>query len=138
MIPIIVLDPKCWPTRKTSGAAGFDVVARTGALLMPMQPQLIPCGFKIGLPLGMEAQIRGRSGHASQGVWTHVGTVDADYRGEVCVLLLNLNPGAFTVRPGDRIAQMVIGAVADDGLVQVEELTATARGDGGFGSTGGR
>src|SRR6185503_4510069 len=100
-----------------------------------------PTGLSIELPPGFEAQIRSRSGLALKSAvicLNSPGTVDADYRGEVQVILMNLGKAPFTVRRGDRIAQMVIAQVAHARLEEVQELSATVRGGGGFGSTGAR
>jgi dUTP pyrophosphatase len=107
-----------------------------------MQPgarALVPTGLMIAVPPGFEAQVRPRSGLAFKHGVTVVnapGTVDADYRGEVGVLLINLGEEPFTIRRGERIAQLVIAAVAQANLVAVASLPPTDRGDGGFGSTG--
>jgi dUTP pyrophosphatase len=107
--------------------------------LGPLDRALIPTGLAIALPDGFEAQIRPRSGLAAKhgiGVVNAPGTVDADYRGEVKVILVNLSNEPFTIRRGERIAQMVVAPVTRATLIEVTELPATARGAGGFGSTG--
>ena len=130
-----------YPQRMTEQAAGFDLAAAIDApiTLEPMQRALVACGFSMALPFGYEAQIRPRSGLA----WRHgvtclnaPGTIDADYRGEVAVLLVNLGDQAFVVQPGMRIAQMVIAQVPQVNFVAVDMLQETARDRGGFGSTG--
>jgi dUTP pyrophosphatase len=141
-----LLDPDCKPQRKTSGAVGYDLVAREARTVDEGQTVLVPAGFALELPPGTEAQIRGRSGLNAKGIMVLFGTIDSDYRGEVKVVLMNLSvqietsqvfPTApFTIKKGDRIAQMVIASVLPTELVEVPELTQTARGDGGFGSTG--
>lgn len=100
---------------------------------------LIPTGIKIALPYGYEAQVRPRSGLAFRfgiTVLNTPGTVDADYRGELCVLLINLGDEDYIVKRGDRIAQLVIARVEMDNLVETDELPESIRGDGGYGSTG--
>jgi dUTP pyrophosphatase len=108
-------------------------------MLLPGQRALVPSGLSIGLPAGYEAQIRPRSGLAAKHgitVLNAPGTVDADYRGEIGVLLINHGDAAFPIRRGERIAQMVIASVVRAEFVLVSSLSATTRGDGGFGSTG--
>jgi len=108
-------------------------------LLKPMERKLIPTGLYIQLPEGYEAQIRPRSGLAIKKgitVLNSPGTIDADYRGEICVILINLSSGDFEINDGERICQMVIGAYTKAEWKQVDELEATERGEGGFGHTG--
>lgn len=129
------------PQRQTSMAAGFDLCAAvTGPMeLLPGQIVLIPCGFAIALPAAFEAQIRPRSGLATRHGITLVnspGTIDADYRGEVKVPLINLGREPFVVDRGMRIAQMIIAPVPAVRLLEVETLESTPRGAGGFGHTG--
>lgn len=132
------------PEYKTAHAAGMDLSAclpgeSGGVTLAPGQIRLVPLGFAIALPVGFEAQIRPRSGLATKHgvtVPNAPGTVDADYRGEMMVALINLGSSAYTIRHGDRIAQMVIARHEVARLVAVDELDETARGAGGFGSTG--
>lgn len=129
------------PTRMTEHAAGFDLHAATrdSVRLAPGQIQLIPCGFAMALPAGYEAQVRPRSGLATRHGITLVntpGTIDADYRGEVQVPLINLGRQEFVVERGMRIAQMLVLPVPRVTLVEVEELDETPRGSGGFGHTG--
>jgi dUTP pyrophosphatase len=107
--------------------------------LAPGERRLIPTGYAVAIPPGFEGQVRPRSGLALKHgvtVLNAPGTVDADYRGELKVLLVNLGEEVFVVRRGDRIAQLVISAVAEADLVAVEALDETARGGGGYGSTG--
>jgi len=134
------LDP---PGYESASAAGMDLraaVAETGPLvLQPGARALVPTGLRIALPAGMEAQVRPRSGLAARygvTVLNSPGTVDADYRGEVKVILINHGDEPFTVERGMRIAQMVIAPVTQVRIVAVEHLDETERGDGGFGSTG--
>ena len=129
------------PEYQTAHAAGMDLSAclDAPAELAPGEIRLIPCGFAMALPEGFEAQVRPRSGLAARFGVTLAntpGTIDADYRGEVRAPLINLGGEAFVVEPGMRIAQMVIAPVSRAELVEVEELGETARGAGGFGSTG--
>ena len=129
------------PTRMTQGAAGFDLTAAVSvnAVLQPGQIQVVPCGFALALPPGYEAQVRPRSGLASRHGITLVntpGTIDADYRGEVQVPLINLGRSNFVVERGMRVAQMIVVPVPDVTLVEVTDLDSTNRGTGGFGHTG--
>jgi dUTP pyrophosphatase len=129
------------PAYETPASAGMDLRAslETEVVLKPLERALIPTGLFIELPAGYEAQVRPRSGLAAKKgvtVLNTPGTVDADYRGEIKVILVNLSAEEFTVRDGDRIAQMVIAAHAKAEWEQVEELKETERGAGGFGHTG--
>ncbi|HET6246942.1 MAG TPA: dUTP diphosphatase [Tepidisphaeraceae bacterium] len=129
------------PAKMTAQSAGFDLSAAVTSpvVLQPGDIRLIPCGFAMALPPGYEAQIRPRSGLSSKHGVTLVntpGTIDADYRGEVRAPLINLGREAFTIERGMRIAQMVIVPVPVVELMEVEELDATDRGGGGFGSSG--
>lgn len=130
------------PAYKTLYSAGMDLHAnlKNPVTLQPLQRALVPTGLFMAIPQGYEAQVRPRSGLAvNQGVTVlnTPGTIDADYRGEVKVILVNLSDQPFTIHHGDRIAQMVIAAHARVEWIPVEELDATERGAGGFGSTGG-
>ncbi len=134
------------PTYKTEHAAGMDLSAApadgSDISIPPGEVRMVPCGFAMALDPGYEAQVRPRSGLASKHSVTlpnAPGTIDADYRGEVIVPLINLGRDPFVVEPGMRIAQMVIAAVSHAGVSVVDDLSelgATARGAGGFGSTG--
>ena len=130
------------PAYATSGAAGFDLRAAVGEEPVTLQPgewKLVSTGFSVALPAGFEMQIRPRSGLAAKHGITLLntpGTVDADYRGLISVCLINLSRNAFSIVRGDRIAQGVIASAPQYTLVEVEELDATQRGEGGFGSTG--
>ncbi|HZR75033.1 dUTP diphosphatase [Bradyrhizobium sp.] len=131
------------PAYQSALAAGLDLLAAVpeGApvVLAPGKYALVPTGLAIALPPGFEAQVRPRSGLAAKHgvtVLNAPGTVDADYRGEIGVPLINHGDVPFTIRRGERIAQMVIAAVVQAELVPVETLSPTARGSGGFGSTG--
>jgi len=132
---------KVLPEYKTEGAAGMDLYAaiEEPITLKPLERTLIPTGLKIELEHGYEAQIRPRSGLSIKHGITLincVGTVDEDYRGEVCVGVVNLSNDEYTIEPQERVAQMVIARVEQAELEVVTELTTTARGAGGFGSTG--
>lgn len=129
------------PRYMTEHAAGMDVCAacEQDLTLAPGEIRLIPCGFTMAVPEGYEAQIRPRSGLAlKHGIVlpNAPGTIDADYRGEVCVLLANIGRTPFTVTRGMRVAQMVIAPVSRAVLVEVQTLGETRRGEGGFGHTG--
>lgn len=129
------------PAYQTDDAAGLDLLAAVEEpiTLAPLGRALVPTGLAIALPSGYEAQIRPRSGLAAKHgvtVLNSPGTVDADYRGEVKVILINLSDTPFTVSRGERIAQMVIAPVSRAQFVETEALDATNRGAGGFGSTG--
>lgn len=129
------------PQYQTAMAAGMDVVAclEEPVTIAPHERAIIPTGFAMALEPGYEAQIRARSGMAAKfGIMpaNGVGTIDADYRGEVGVILLNTSNEAFTVEPGMRIAQMVISSYETVAWKEVDELDSTERGDGSYGSTG--
>jgi dUTP pyrophosphatase len=131
------------PTYQSEHAAGLDLCAAVAEdsplVLLPGQRELVPTGLMIALPPGYEAQIRPRSGLAAKHgitVLNAPGTIDADYRGEIGVLLINHGEVPFPIRRGERIAQMVIAAVARAELVTATSLSETERGSGGFGSTG--
>lgn len=129
------------PRYETEHAAGLDLAACVPAdiTVAPGKRALVPTGFAIALPAGFEAQVRPRSGLAAKHgvtVLNSPGTIDADYRGEIGVILVNHGDVAFTVSRGMRIAQLVVAPVAQATLTEVSELPATARGAGGFGSTG--
>lgn len=131
------------PAYETTGAAGLDLRAAIpeGAVitLAPLARALVPTGLAIALPHGTEAQVRPRSGLAARHgvtVLNSPGTVDADYRGEVKAILINLGTEPFEIRRGDRIAQLVIAPVLQAHLVATPTLPDTQRGGGGFGSTG--
>lgn len=129
------------PSYATEHSAGMDLMAAIvgDVILQPMERILLATGFIMALPEGYEAQIRPRSGLAYKNgvtVLNAPGTIDADYRGEVKVLLINLGTEPFTIVPGQRIAQMVIAPYTKTTLQQVESVPETVRGEGGFGSTG--
>ena len=131
------------PAYQSAHAAGLDLLAAVPTdaplILSPGQYALVPTGLAIALPEGFEAQVRPRSGLAAKHgvtVLNAPGTVDADYRGEISVILINHGSAPFTIARGERIAQMVIAQVANAELVPVVSLASTGRGGGGFGSTG--
>jgi dUTP pyrophosphatase len=129
------------PAYQSDAAAGMDLAAAIAApvTLGPGDRVLVPTGFAIALPLGYEAQVRPRSGLALRAgvtVLNAPGTIDADYRGEIQVLLVNLGQGAACIEPGERIAQLVVAPVVRAHWSLVQQLDDTPRGDGGFGSTG--
>ena len=129
------------PQYETAHAAGMDMRAfiPEEIVIRPMQRMLVPTGLYIELPIGYEAQIRPRSGLAYKhgiSIVNAPGTIDADYRGELKVLLINLSDTDFVVNNGDRIAQMVIAKHETVSWESVEELSDTARGEGGYGHTG--
>ncbi len=129
------------PAYATPQSAGMDLRANIESpiTLHPMERRLIPTGLHIALPEGYEAQIRPRSGLALKHgltVLNSPGTIDADYRGEIGVLLINLSQDDFVINDGERIAQMVIARHEQAGFIVVEELDQTERGEGGYGHTG--
>ena len=133
------------PTYETAQAAGMDLRAAVPEdeplVLRPGDRFAVPTGLAFALPAGFEGQVRPRSGLAFKNGVTCLntpGTIDADYRGEVKVILINHGPEVFTIRRGDRIAQLVIAPVVQAQWAEVDSLDETARGAGGFGSTGGR
>ncbi|HLL41584.1 MAG TPA: dUTP diphosphatase [Segetibacter sp.] len=129
------------PSYATEGSSGMDLRAdiEDNFTIQPMERRLVPTGLFIELPVNYEAQVRPRSGLAiKQGITclNSPGTVDADFRGELKVVLINLSNETQTIHPGDRIAQMVIQKVEKVILTQVNEIDCTVRGEGGFGHTG--
>ncbi|HEY8342858.1 MAG TPA: dUTP diphosphatase [Calditerricola sp.] len=129
------------PEAMTAGASGFDLRAavKEPVTLQPGERALIPTGIAIAMPEGLEAQVRPRSGLALKYGITCLnspGTIDADYRGEIGVILINLGQAPFTIKRGDRIAQLVFQTVPRVTLVEVAELPPSERGSGGFGHTG--
>ena len=127
------------PEYATPASAGVDLRASEGCVIPSGGRALVPTGLRIALPEDYEAQIRPRSGLALRHGVTlpnSPGTIDADYRGEIGVILMNLGQEPFVVEPGDRIAQMIVAPVTRVAWSEAEELDATERGEGGFGSTG--
>lgn len=140
-IKIINKSSHALPHYETESSAGMDLRANleTAVTLQPLERAIIKTGLFIELPIGTEAQVRPRSGLAAKKgvtVLNAPGTIDADYRGEIGVILVNLSSEAFTVENGERIAQLVIAKHERADWQQVEELSSTERGAGGFGSTG--
>ena len=140
-VQIVNRSPYPCPAYATPLSAGMDLKANLTepVTLGPLERTMVPTGLYIALPEGYEAQIRPRSGLAARHgitVTNAPGTVDADYRGEVCVLLVNLSKEPFVINPGERIAQTVIARHEKAEWVEVEALDETERGAGGFGSTG--
>ena len=140
-IEIVNVSENELPFYATPQAAGMDLKANIDSVwtLQPMERKLIPTGLKIQLPEGCEAQVRPRSGLALKHgitVLNAPGTIDADYRGEIGVILINLGQEAFEIQPGERIAQLVIARYEKVEWKEVELLNETNRGVGGFGSTG--
>ena len=129
------------PEYKTQGASGMDLYAAIDKqiTLKPLERVLVPTGIKIEMPLEYEAQVRARSGlSVKYGITliNAIGTIDADYRGEICVGLVNLSNEEYTINPEDRIAQLVIMRVEKAEIEVTTELSESKRGAGGFGSTG--
>ena len=129
------------PAYQTELSAGVDLMAAVAeeVSLLPGEIRLIPTGIKLAVPDGYEAQVRPRSGLALKhgiSMVNCVGTIDADYRGEIGVILINHGKEAFVIRRGDRIAQLVVNPIVQAVFCEVEELNQTERGEGGFGHTG--
>mgnify|MGYP004665180385 FL=1 len=129
------------PSYATEGSAGVDLKANIEEpiTLAPLQRVVVPTGLRIALPKGTEAQVRPRSGLAAKHgitVLNTPGTIDADYRGEVGVILINLSDKDFVINPGERIAQMILARYERFEWEDVEQLDSTSRGEGGLGSTG--
>ena len=128
------------PAYATDGAAGMDVLAAEDVTLAPGERHAVATGLAVAIPHGFEIQVRPRSGLALKhgiSVPNSPGTIDSDYRGELKVILINHGQDSFDVRRGDRIAQLVLAPVTRASWLPVDELDATARGEGGFGSTDG-
>jgi len=129
------------PDYETEGSSGMDIRAsvREPVLMKPGEIKLIPTGISVSIPPGYEGQIRPRSGLALKhgiGLINSPGTIDSDYRGEIAIIMINWGEKSFTIRRGDRIAQMIIIKVQRADLVEVDDLDSTKRGDGGFGHSG--
>lgn len=140
-VNIVTKDGVNIPVYKTSGSAGCDICAyiNEDIILQPQKRVLVPTGIFAEIPEGFELQIRPRSGLAAKNgvtVLNTPGTIDSDYRGEICIILINLGENDFVIHNGDRIAQAIIAPVIQCDFVKVEKLNETARGEGGFGSTG--
>lgn len=137
----VLKDGALLPEYQTSGSAGADLHAflPEPVILQPMERKLIPTGVFVELPEGYELQVRPRSGLALKygiTVLNTPGTVDSDYRGELCILLINLGTEPFTVRHGDRIAQAVVAQIPPVSFIETQSLSKTGRGINGYGSTG--
>ncbi len=126
------------PIYQSSHASGLDLRAaiEEKCSLVPGERKLFPTGFAFAIPEGFEGQVRPRSSLSLKGIDVPIGTIDADYRGEIKVVLSNASKDDFIVHKGDRIAQLIIAPVQRASLIQANRLDETARGDGGFGSTG--
>ena len=129
------------PEYKTDGSSGMDLVANLEQVvkILPGEKKIIPTGISVAIPQQYEIQIRPRSGLAAKNgisVLNTPGTIDSDYRGEIKVILINLGKNVFEIKKNDRIAQMIICPIVKAELEEVENLPATVRGEGGFGSTG--
>ena len=140
-LPVINMSPYDLPSYATSNSAGLDLRAniKKPICLIPFQRILIPTGLKISLPEKFEGQIRPRSGLALKHgitVLNSPGTIDADFKGEVGVILINLSDEKYEIHPGDRIAQMVISSFSNVNWKLVEDIGQSKRGQSGFGSTG--
>ena len=140
-VPIVNHSPYPCPAYATEQSAGMDLKADLAEplVLKPLQRALVPTGLYMALPAGYEAQVRPRSGLAAKKgitVLNAPGTIDADYRGEVCVILVNLSSEDFVVERGERIAQLVLARHERVEWEPAESLASSARGEGGFGSTG--
>ena len=140
-LPVINEGPYELPAYATQSSAGLDLKAALAAAvtLGPLERKIVGTGLKIALPEGYEAQVRPRSGLAAKHgitVLNSPGTIDADYRGEIGVILVNLSNEPFTIQPGERIAQLVVAQYSQVEWSPVESLDSTQRGEGGFGSTG--
>lgn len=140
-INIINKSAHALPHYETIASAGMDLRANLDhdIVLNPMERSIIPTGLFMELPMGYEAQVRPRSGLAAKHgltVLNSPGTIDADYRGEIGVILVNLSQTAFTIKNGERVAQMVIAKHERAEWEEVQQLSETSRGEGGFGSTG--
>ncbi len=143
MMKVQIINRSAWPLPRyaTPQSAGLDLKANITEpiVLEPLARAMVPTGLFIALPAGYEAQVRPRSGLAAKHgitVLNSPGTIDADYRGEVCVILVNLSATPFEIVPGERIAQMVVARHEQVEWEPVEALAETERGAGGFGSTG--
>lgn len=124
------------PTRAHFDDAGLDCYAREDRVIEAGATVIVPLGFAVELPAGIELQVRGRSSMATKGIWCHLGTVDSGYRGEVSAILHNLTAHDYTIKAGDRVAQAVLASFRSLPLHEVEILAPSKRGTGSFGSTG--
>jgi dUTP pyrophosphatase len=137
LIQIKVLSKGCAPERMTGGSVGYDLRSTEHVIIDKGDMKKIPLGFSISIPPGIEGCVRARSSLIKKGLilGNGVGTIDNDYRGEVCAILVNLSKETAVIEKGERICQLVFNYVAYPELQEVEELDSTIRGSGGFGST---
>lgn len=140
-VPLTVLDEELIPVYATSSASGCDAKANLTAPLTiePGQSAIVPTGLKVAIPEGYEIQVRPRSGFAAKHALTVLntpGTIDADFRGEICVILINHGKEPFVITPKMRIAQLVLAPVVQAEFIREDFLSTTQRGEGGFGHTG--
>jgi len=140
-IKFVAKEGVCIPVYKTAGAAGADICAYIDkdVVIKKGTRAIVPTGLFCAIPEGYEIQVRPRSGLAAKNgvtVLNTPGTIDSDYRGEICVILINLGDEDFTIHNGDRIAQLIVAPVTQGQFVRVAKLDETERGAGGFGSTG--
>ncbi len=136
---LIQINDSKMPVMATPGAAGYDLCASKAVTIKSGEFEKVPTGIRISMPIGLEAQVRPRSGLAAKNgvtVLNAPGTIDSDYRGEICVILINHGKKDFVIEPGMRIAQLVFSRVTMVNFKQVDSLDETSRGEGGFGSTG--
>ena len=136
---LIQINDSKMPIMATPGAAGYDLCASKAVTIKSGEFEKVPTGIRISMPMGLEAQVRPRSGLAAKNgvtVLNAPGTIDSDYRGEICVILINHGKEDFVIEPGMRIAQLVFSQVTKVNFKQVDFLDETSRGEGGFGSTG--
>ena len=136
---LIQINDSKLPVMATPGAAGYDLCASQAVTIKKGEFEKVPTGIRISMPMGLEAQVRPRSGLAAKNgvtVLNAPGTIDSDYRGEICVILINHGKEDFVIEPGMRIAQLVFSQVTQVSFKQVDFLDETSRGEGGFGSTG--
>jgi dUTP pyrophosphatase len=137
VVKVLCDNPELLPEQAHEGDAGWDLRASEACVIPARGALAVPTGVAIELPLGYEAQVRGRSGLAfNDRILAHVGTIDAGYRGEIRVMLFNMSDTAYPVSYGDRVAQLVVARLADARLVSAAELNESSRGAGGFGSSG--
>lgn len=135
-INIVIIKGGKIPEYKTIGSAGADCYSRVDEVLKPQEIKKIPLGFAVEIPMGYEMQIRGRSGENLQGHFGILGTIDSDYRGEVCAIIHNNSGEYLKINKGDRIAQAIVAPVITAQYNEVLNLSKTKRGKDGFGSTG--
>ena len=136
---LIQISDSKMPIMATPGAAGYDLCASKAVTIKSGEFEKVPTGIRISMPMGLEAQVRPRSGKKKKNgvtVLNAPGTIDSDYRGEICVILINHGKEDFVIEPGMRIAQLVFSQVTKVNFKQVDFLDETSRGEGGFGSTG--